>query len=386
MAVIIAFRVKGPAGTMLLQEPGNEIAPFGLTLISNYLHILFLAMVTNQATMIKISGLGKVYANSGGGVTALENVDLTIDRGDIFGVIGLSGAGKSTLIRCINLLERPTSGSIEIDGREITDCRGPELRRLRSAVGMIFQHFNLLMQRTVRQNVAFPLEIAALPRREINARVDELLEVVGLSEKADAYPSQLSGGQKQRVAIARALANHPKVLLCDEATSALDPLTTKAILGLLREINRKFGLTIVLITHEMMVVREICNRVAVIDSNHIVETGPVIDVIAHAQSESARKLFGRSAREIPYEWVSTSGEESIRINITFAGDSALKPVISTMARRFDIDANILLGSIDCIQGAPLGELVVELSGSRASLDAALGYLDEVHLGYEVLDA
>ncbi len=337
--------------------------------------------------MIKICGLRKVYQGSNGDITALENVDLEIGQGDIFGVIGLSGAGKSTLIRCINLLERPTSGTIEIDGREITHYRGPELRKLRSTLGMIFQHFNLLMQRTVRQNVAFPLEIEKLSRKEINARVDELLDVVGLSDKADAYPAQLSGGQKQRVAIARALANKPKVLLCDEATSALDPLTTKSILELLKDINRRFALTIVLITHEMAVIREICNRVAVIDSNHIVETGPVVDVIAHSQSESARKLFGRSKKEIPYgRAAGNSGEESIRINITFSGRGALKPIISTIARRFDIDANILLGNVDMIQGAPLGELVVELSGSRESLQGALDYIEHVHLKYEVLDA
>ncbi len=338
--------------------------------------------------MIRISGLGKIYKSSNGNVAALENLDLEIDEGDIFGIIGLSGAGKSTLIRCINLLERPTSGSIEIDGKNITHYRGAELRELRSSLGMIFQHFNLLMQRTVRQNVAFPLEIAAVPKRDISVRVDELLEVVGLSEKAGAYPAQLSGGQKQRVAIARALAGNPKVLLCDEATSALDPLTTKAILGLLRDINREFGLTVVLITHEMGVIREICNRVAVMDSNHIVEAGPVIDVIAHAKSESARKLFGRSNGDIPYGGTAgiKSGDYSMRINITFTGDAALRPVISTIARRFDVDANILLGNVDFIQGAPLGELVVELSGGRASVEGALDYIRTAHLKYEVLDA
>ncbi len=334
--------------------------------------------------MITIRALTKVYRTANGDVTALKDVDLEVGRGDIFGIIGLSGAGKSTLIRCINLLERPTSGSIAIDGREITQYQGAELRRLRGTLGMIFQHFNLLMQRSVRQNIAFPLEIERLARKEINARVDALLDVVGLSDKADVYPAQLSGGQKQRVAIARALANKPKVLLCDEATSALDPLTTTSILALLKDINRRFELTIVLITHEMAVIREVCNRVAVIDSSRIVETGPVIDVIAHSQSESARKLFGRSRKEIPYD--RAAGEESVRINITFSGDSALKPIISTISRRFDIDANILLGNVDMIQGAPLGELVVELSGSRESVRGALDYIAGAHLKYEVLDA
>ncbi|MDD5167513.1 MAG: methionine ABC transporter ATP-binding protein [Syntrophales bacterium] len=338
--------------------------------------------------MIKISGLGKVFKSSGGDVTALENLDLEIDKGDIFGIIGLSGAGKSTLIRCINLLERPTAGSIEIDGQEITHYQGAELRQLRSSLGMIFQHFNLLMQRTVVQNVAFPLEIASVSRREIKERVSELLELVGLSDKADAFPSQLSGGQKQRVAIARALANRPKVLLCDEATSALDPLTTKSILGLLRDINRNFGLTIVLITHEMSVIREICHRVAVIDSNRIVETGSVIDVIAHSQNDAARKLFGRSFKDIPNEQIARDEalECNMRINITFTGESAMKPIISTLSREYQVDANILLGNIDFIQGEPLGELVVELSGSRSSVAGALDYIRSSRLKYEVLDS
>ena len=273
--------------------------------------------------MIRISELEKVFAGSDGGdVTALKGLSLEVEKGEVFGIIGLSGAGKSTLIRCINLLERPTSGRIEIDGQDITDYRGTALRQLRSSIGMIFQHFNLLMQRTVAGNLAFPLEIAAVPSKEIKARVEELLELVGLADKAHAYPAQLSGGQKQRVAIARALANHPKVLLCDEATSALDPLTTQSILGLLRDINRNFGLTIVLITHEMAVIREICHRVAVIDHNRIVEAGPVIDVIAHSQSESAQKLFGRSVRNIPGVDAHRADEagRNVRINITFTGN------------------------------------------------------------------
>lgn len=338
--------------------------------------------------MIKISGLSKVFKTSTGDITAVDNLHLEIGRGDIFGIIGLSGAGKSTLIRCINLLERPTSGSIEINGREVTHCEGAHLRQLRSSLGMIFQHFNLLMQRTVRQNVAFPLEIAGVSRNDIKTRVSELLDLVGLSDKADAYPSQLSGGQKQRVAIARALANRPEVLLCDEATSALDPLTTKSILALLQDINRSFGLTIVLITHEMAVIREICHRVAVMDNHRIVETGPVIDIIAHAQSEAAKKLFGRSHREIPDNQLARNGavEDSLRINITFTGESAMKPIISTIARRFDLDANILLGNVDFIQGEPLGELVVELSGQKSSIDGALDYIRFAGLKYEVLDS
>ncbi len=339
-----------------------------------------------QFKMIKISGLGKIYKSGSDEIMALDNLDLEVGRGDIFGIIGLSGAGKSTLIRCINLLERPTSGRIEIDGRDITDYKGPELRRLRSLLGMIFQHFNLLMQRTVSQNIAFPLEIAGMPKKEISSRVNELLDLVGLSDKANAYPARLSGGQKQRVAIARALANHPKLLLCDEATSALDPLTTKSILDLLKDINKNFGLTIVLITHEMAVIRAICNHVAVMDNNHIVELGPVIDVIAHSQSESAKKLFGRGKKEVPVDlFTGDDTLESLRVNIIFTGESALKPIISNMIRMFNVEANILLGNVDFIQGAPLGDLVVELTGKKASIDRALDYIREVNLKYEVLD-
>lgn len=340
--------------------------------------------------MIRISGLGKVFKSSGGDIVALDGLNLEVAEGDIFGIIGLSGAGKSTLIRCINLLERPTEGKIEIDGRDVTHHEGARLRELRSSLGMIFQHFNLLTQKTVTQNVTFPLEIAGVGKREARARARELLELVGLSEKADAYPSQLSGGQKQRVAIARALANRPKVLLCDEATSALDPSTTKAILALLKRINKDFGLTILLITHEMAVIREICNRVAIMDDNRIVEVGPVIDVVADPKSESASMLFGRSSRDVPnnilpFEANRDGGDRwRVRVDIIFTGDAACKPVISTMARRFDVEANILLGNVDFIQEKPLGELLVELSGARASVESALGYLRELGLKHKVV--
>jgi D-methionine transport system ATP-binding protein len=321
------------------------------------------------------------------GVEALRGVGLAVGPGERVALLGRNGAGKSTLIRCINLLEKPISGSIVIDGQEITDLKGAELRRLRSSLGMIFQHFNLLMQRTVEGNVAFPLEIARVPKNTIRERTRELLELVGLSDKINAYPSQLSGGQKQRVAIARALANNPKVLLCDEATSALDPLTTKSILELLKEINRQLGLTIVMITHEMGVIREICGQVAVIDNNHIVEAGPVIDVVSSPKSEAARKLFGCNGRAIPVDFDSArqSSDFSQRIKVTFTGKSALKPVVSNIVRQFDIDANILFGNIDYVQGAPLGELVLELSGNQFSVIKAIGYIKELNLSYEVLN-
>ncbi|HEX7055959.1 MAG TPA: methionine ABC transporter ATP-binding protein [Bacilli bacterium] len=335
--------------------------------------------------MIRISGLSKVYKTESGEITALRQVDLHVKKGQIFGIIGVSGAGKSTLIRCINLLEQPTSGSIFIDGQEIVALRGAELRKLRSSLGMIFQHFNLLMQRTVAGNVAFPLEIAGVKKAEIKRRTGELLELVGLSDKAKSYPAQLSGGQKQRVAIARALACNPKVLLCDEATSALDPLTTKSILSLLKDINRKLGLTIVLITHEMEVIKEICDQVAVIDQNQIVEMGPVIDVIARPKSEAARRLFGNGNRNLPLrDDVSADGNYRTRVKVVFTGDAALQPVVSNLVRLYGINANIMYGNIDYIQGAPLGELVLELSGEKDSVLQALNYLDQLKLDYEVL--
>jgi D-methionine transport system ATP-binding protein len=338
--------------------------------------------------MIKITNLKKVYKSDSGQVTALDQIDLEVKKGEIFGIIGLSGAGKSTLIRCMNLLEKPTTGSILIDGHEIVDLQGIELRKLRSSLGMIFQHFNLLMQRTVEGNIAFPLEIAGVPKKDIKARTIELLELVGLSDKTKVYPAQLSGGQKQRVAIARALANNPKVLLCDEATSALDPLTTKSILALLKDINIKLGLTIVLITHEMGVIKEICDHVAVIDNNHIVEVGSVIEVISTPSSEAAKRLFGYSGKEIPLlDFQQDPGTEfSVRIKVTFTGKSALKPVISNIVRQFGVDANILFGNIDYVQGAPLGELVLELSGDESSVRDTLGYIKEINLAYEVLSA
>lgn len=247
--------------------------------------------------MITISGLNKQYVTPQGTMPALRNVNLQINQGDIFGIIGLSGAGKSTLIRCLNRLEEPDSGSIVIQGTDIISLPVAELRQARKKIGMIFQHFNLLDARTVRANVAFPLELSRHSRRNIAARVAEILELVGLSDKADVYPAQLSGGQKQRVGIARALANHPEVLLSDEATSALDPQTTSSILELLADINRKLGLTIVLITHEMQVIRQICSKVAVLDQGEIVEVGPVEQVFAAPASDTLRLFLAHS----PYQ-------------------------------------------------------------------------------------
>lgn len=240
--------------------------------------------------MIEIKNLSKVF-QAGTDVAALNGIDLTVEDGDIYGIIGMSGAGKSTLLRCISLLETPTTGTISVDGQELSQLRGRDLRDLRKQVGVIFQGYNLLMQRTVTDNIAFPMELSRRPKAEIQARCRELLEIVSLSDKAQMYPSQLSGGQRQRVAIARALANHPKVLLCDEPTSALDPMTTRSILDLLEDINRKLGVTVIIITHELGVVRAICNKVAVIDQGRIVERGQTQTVLDHPQSPITQLLL-----------------------------------------------------------------------------------------------
>lgn len=243
--------------------------------------------------MIEIKNLSKFFSTENGDFTAINNINLTIEDGDIYGIIGMSGAGKSTLIRCVNLLEKPSEGSILIDGQDITALEGKNLLTLRRKIGMVFQKFNLLMQRTIRDNVAFPLEVAGVEKKERLQRVDELLELVGLSSKANSYPVQLSGGQQQRVSIARALANHPSLLLCDEPTSALDSLTTNSILRLLKDINRKLGVTIIIITHEIAVVEKICNKVAIIDESRIIEQGYVSDVLLNPEKEITRLLLER---------------------------------------------------------------------------------------------
>lgn len=340
--------------------------------------------------MIEIKDLSKVYQTPSQKIIALERVSLTVEKGEIFGIIGLSGAGKSTLIRCINMLEKPTAGSIMVDGQEITSLGKGELRAVRQKIGMIFQHFNLLSSRTVLANVMFPLEIAKVPRPEAIQRARELLELVGLADKEDAYPSQLSGGQKQRVGIARALANGPKLLLSDEATSALDPQTTRSILKLLRDINRQFNLTILLITHDMNVIKEICDRVAVIDSSHIVEVGEVLKVFASPSSPTARSFVNTViSREVPPELLhrSSARDEQTQaklIRVSFIGPSAGAPVISSMIRKYDIEANILYGNVDRIKDTPYGNLALELIGPPKVLQESMAYLHSQGLEIEVL--
>jgi D-methionine transport system ATP-binding protein len=339
-------------------------------------------------TLIHIHNLSKIYPTPGGSLTALNDINLHMPRGSVFGIIGLSGAGKSTLIRCLNLLERPSSGEIILDGQNMTELSGKRLRQARQNIGMIFQHFNLLDSRTVAGNIAFPLEIAGWSKGKIAERVHELLSLVGLGDKADAYPAQLSGGQKQRIGIARALATRPSVLLCDEATSALDPQTTVAILNLLRQINEKLNLTIVLITHEMKVIKEICTNVAVIHQAQIVEQGPVETVFIHPQSAIAREFVASIfPNELPVELLPElalhPGSRIIRLH--FPGSAASEPVITELIRNCGVSVNILSGSIDHLRATLFGTLTLELDGSPENLEKACSFLQAKNLTLEVID-
>lgn len=342
--------------------------------------------------MISLRDVTKVFPGPGGGVKALDHVSLDIQKGQIFGIIGLSGAGKSTLLRSINMLERPDRGSIVIDGIEMTSLSPAELRAARRSIGMIFQHFNLLASRTALGNVAFPLEIAGVRKAEAQKKARELLDLVGLSDKENAYPAHLSGGQKQRVGIARALANDPKVLLCDEPTSALDPETTKSILELLRSINAKLGITIVIITHQMDVIKEICNEVAILEGGRVVEQGPVVQVFTHPQTPTAKKFVSSVVSvDVPAEIrerrivLADEGLEGKILRISFVGESAGRPIISQIVKEFGVDANILYGNIDHIRDIPFGTLVVELTGPNGSVEKAMNYLVSKGLGIEVLN-
>ncbi len=318
--------------------------------------------------MIELKNLTKIYPSKAGETVALENIDLVIPDGSVFGVIGLSGAGKSTLVRCLNLLEKPTRGQVLIDGEDITAVSKKRLGELRRSIGMIFQNFNLLEQRTAAANVRFPLELSKVPREEAKKRVEELLSLVGLSEKADSYPSQLSGGQKQRVAIARALATNPKYLLCDEATSALDPTTTESILQLLKKINRELGVTIVVITHEMRVVESICTDVAVLDQSRVAEAGKVEEVFSFPQSEIAKQLI------IPGLIRSLKGSEANKLRLVFHGETSDTPVISGLAMECGVPANILYADTRRIDGKTFGHMVIELPQDERQITAAKQYL------------
>lgn len=343
--------------------------------------------------MIALQHVSKVFAGSDKTkqVHAVDDVSLTIQDGDIFGIIGFSGAGKSTLVRCINLLERPTSGSVEVDGQELTRMSAKELRQARKKIGMIFQHFNLMPSRTIFGNVAYPLRGSGLSKEEIREKVHSLLELVGIADKENAYPSQLSGGQKQRVAIARALANDPKILLCDEATSALDPQTTKAILRLLHHLNQTLGIIIVVITHEMAVVKEICNRVAVMDHGKVVEEGTVFSVFATPKEPITRDFIKTTSNLQKIEELIADdspvvalkpGERIVRLSYVERNPS--EPLISLITQKFGITLNIIFADVEIVQNAPIGGTVAIFSGDSGQIDAALTYLKEKNVGVEVI--
>ena len=331
-------------------------------------------------TIIQIQNVTKTFVGKDNQVEALKGISLDIQKGDIYGIIGMSGAGKSTLVRCLNFLERPTTGTVLVEGQDLSALSEKELRGVRKNIAMIFQHFNLLMQRNVIDNVCFPMEIAGVSRAKAKQRAMELLEIVGLKEKAESYPSQLSGGQKQRVAIARALANNPKILLCDEATSALDPTTTKSILKLLQDINREYGITIVIITHEMAVVQEICSHVAIIDGGVLAEHGTVEDVFSRPQSQAARKLvFMVGAR--------TDHMQSKHcIRIVFNENSSFEPVIANMVLECKAPVNILLADTKDIGGVAHGQMILQLPEDETVANKMIHYLTERKLTVEELDS
>lgn len=341
--------------------------------------------------MIRLENVSKTFTDSNKEVHAVNNVSLTINDGDIFGIIGFSGAGKSTLVRCINLLEKPTDGKVFVDDAEITALSGKDLRKARKKIGMIFQHFNLMPSRTIFGNVAYPLRGSGLSKEEISEKVHHLLELVGISEKENAFPSQLSGGQKQRVAIARALANDPGILLCDEATSALDPQTTKSILKLLQQLNQTLGITVVVITHEMAVVKEICNRVAVMDHGDVVEEGEVFHVFASPKEPLTRgfikttsnlqKIEELIAADSPV--VATKKGELI-VRLSYVEKNTSEPLISTVTQKFGIILNIVFADVEIVQNAPIGGTVAIVSGEGSRIDEALQYLRDKNVGVEVI--
>ncbi|MFC3041375.1 methionine ABC transporter ATP-binding protein [Virgibacillus xinjiangensis] len=330
--------------------------------------------------MISIENLSKYFKTDKQEITAVDDMTLDIKEGNIFGVIGYSGAGKSTFVRLLNRLEEPSSGKIVIDDREITSLNNKQLRVARQDIGMIFQHFNLLWSRTVKDNIAFPLEIAGVPKKDRDSRVDELIRLVGLSGRENAYPAQLSGGQKQRVGIARALANRPKVLLCDEATSALDPETTNSILDLLVDINQQLGLTIILITHEMHVIRKICKQVAVMEKGRVVEQGDVLELFSRPKQPVTKKfveqVMGNQQDEDSVGQLVQSSAGGNIIRFHFLGETTNQALISKLSKEFDVDINILQGKITQTQGGAYGTLYVQINGDHQEVQKAVAFVHE----------
>ena len=326
--------------------------------------------------MIQVENLCKRFNTKGGTVEAAKNISFSIEKGEIFGIIGLSGAGKSTLVRCLNLLERPTSGTVRVNGKNLTELSEKELRKERQKIGMIFQHFNLLMQRTALDNVCFPMEIAGIKKAEARKKALEYLKIVGLEEKALSYPSQLSGGQKQRVAIARVLASDPQILLCDEATSALDPQTTKAILELIKEINRDYEITVVVITHEMSVVQEICDKVAVLERGALVETGTVEELFRNPKTDEAKKLVFSGRTQIQ--------EMKCKrlVRVTFQEKSSFEPVIANLVLTYRTPVNILYADTKNINGQAQGEMILQLPEIEEVANKMIQYLRDINMGVE----
>ena len=341
--------------------------------------------------MIEFTHVSKDFGSGEKMVRAVRDVSLTIQDGEIFGIIGFSGAGKSTLVRCLNLLERPTNGTVVVDGKEMTALSPKELRLARRKIGMIFQHFNLMPSRTVFGNVTYPLQGQGLSKQAIQNKVRKLLKLVDIADKETAYPSQLSGGQKQRVAIARALANDPKVLLCDEATSALDPQTTKAILTLLKDLNQKLNLTIVMITHEMAVVKEICDHVAIMEHGQVVEQGEVFSLFADPKQPITQNFIRTTSNLQKIEELIAEGSPVVQlqpgeviVRLSYIQKNVSEPLISTLSQRFQISLNIIFADIEIVQDAPIGGTVAILSGEREQITKAMEYLIEKNVGVEVL--
>ena len=330
--------------------------------------------------MIQVENLCKSFSTKSGTVEAARNISFSIEKGEIFGIIGLSGAGKSTLVRCLNLLERPTSGTIRIKGKNLMELPERKLRKERQNIGMIFQHFNLLMQRTALDNVCFPMEIVGISKKEARKKALEYLKIVGLEEKALSYPYQLSGGQQQRVAIARVLASDPEILLCDEATSALDPQTTKSILELIRKINKEYGITVVVITHEMSVVQEICNRVAVLERGVLVESGTVEELFRSPKTEAARRLVFSGRTQIQ----EMNGKRLVRV--TFKDRSSFEPVIANLVLAYRTPVNILYADTKNIGGAAEGEMILQLPEIEETAEKMIEYLRETNMGVEELSS
>ena len=330
--------------------------------------------------MIQVENLCKSFSTKSGTVEAARNISFSIEKGEIFGIIGLSGEGKSTLVRCLNLLERPTSGSVWVNGKNLTELSERKLRKERQNIGMIFQHFNLLMQRTALDNVCFPMEIVGISKKEARKKALEYLKIVGLEEKALSYPSQLSGGQKQRVAIARVLASDPEILLCDEATSALDPQTTKSILELIRKIYKEYGITVVVITHEMSVVQEICNRVAVLERGVLVESGTVEELFRSPKTEAARRLVFSGRAQIQ----KMNGKRLVRV--TFKDRSSFEPVIANLVLTYRTPVNILYADTKNIGGSAEGEMILQLPEIEETAEKMIEYLRETNMGVEELSS